>query len=61
MTPERKIEAALDNWFRAEGWSLDISGGDHIASNDYDEENDSGFEITLNLTDLAKSIALEVS
>jgi hypothetical protein len=61
VTPERKVESALDNWFRGEGWTLDISGGDHIANQFYDDESDEGYEISLNLTELAKSIVTEIS
>jgi len=61
VTPERKIETALENWFRQEGWTVDIDGGDHIANQFYDDENDEGYEISLNLTELAKSIVTEIS
>lgn len=56
---ERKIEAALDDWFKNDDWSV-LNDGDHIAVkcfDDYDDER----EIIVNLTELAKHIAAECS
>lgn len=61
--PWRKIEAALDAFFEADGWSLDTRDGDHIAScqSFSDDEFDDGKQIEVNTTECAKRIAAEVA
>ena len=51
----RRIEAALERWFREEGWVCDRVDGDLITSADYDENANVTGEV--NLTELAKAIA----
>lgn len=62
MTPtlERKIEAALEKHLHDEGWSIDVSG-DHIAERFVSDTMGGGVEITINLTECAKSVALELA
>jgi hypothetical protein len=58
----RKIEAALDAFFEADGWSLDALEGDHIVSRcSFDGEFDDGEEVVVNTTECAKRIAAEIS
>jgi hypothetical protein len=59
----RKIEAALDAYFRDEGWSLDALEGDHIAScqSFSNDEFDDGTQVSINTTECAKRIAAEVA
>lgn len=56
---ERKIESALEAYFRAEGWELDCCTGDHTAELTEWRDNYS-VTTTLNLTELAKALAAEL-
>lgn len=57
---ERKIEAALDAHFQAEGWSLDTRG-DHLADWFQEHDEGGGYTTTVNLTAVAKAVAAEIS
>ncbi len=61
MTPlARKVEAALDRWFRAEGWYVSTDqNGDHIAEHDTAFDDDG--PPAINISDCAKAIAEELS
>lgn len=62
MTRERKIEAALGDWFREEGWSLQINknSGDRIAIRHEEVGDLDEAEFSVNLTELAAHLVREV-
>jgi len=60
MTTERKIEAAIEDHLRGEGWQLDTRG-DHILTYSVGFENDEGEEeIEINVSKLARLVAAEL-
>ena len=61
MTLERKIEAALENYLRMEGWEI-VTSGDYYAvkCSFFIGDDDDDEETTINLTELAKRIAEEL-
>lgn len=56
MNLERKIEAAIEDHLRAEGWMLDLVQGDHLAEW-HESIGSSGFSISINVTECAKAVA----
>lgn len=63
MTPERKIEAAMEDYFRSEdGWSLDVRSatGDHFAICSVSSGPYPPAQVTVNLTECAKRIVREL-
>lgn len=59
---QKKIEAALEAYFRADGWSLDISpdSGDHCAIVSVSSGPYPPAEVEINLTECAKTLAEEL-
>lgn len=58
MTLERKIEKALEDHLRSEGWSID-GHGDHFAEWFEADGQGSHSTISINVTECAKAIAAE--
>ena len=53
---ERKIEAAIEDHLRAEGWMLDLLNGDHLAEW-HESIGKAAFSISINITECAKAVA----
>jgi hypothetical protein len=56
MTKAREIEAAIEDFFRREGWEI-ATPGDHVAVLYGYSEDGSGSDYVVNLTKLADELA----